>query len=69
MLPSLRHIRDLDVLVPLLGQRRAADVAADGPGSRGPELFKQFLDNESFRRWMTDTVFGLTYGDKGTPYA
>ena len=26
------------------------------------ELFKQFMDNELFRRWMTDTVFGLTYG-------
>jgi type I restriction enzyme, R subunit len=25
------------------------------------ELFKQFMDNESFRRWMTDTVFGITY--------
>jgi type I restriction enzyme R subunit len=25
------------------------------------ELFKQFSDNESFRRWMTDTVFNLTY--------
>jgi len=25
------------------------------------ELFKQFTDNESFRRWLTDTVFGLTY--------
>ena len=25
------------------------------------ELFKQFRDNESFRRWLTDTVFGLTY--------
>ena len=25
------------------------------------ELFKQFMDNESFRRWMADTVFGLTY--------
>jgi type I restriction enzyme R subunit len=25
------------------------------------ELFKQFIDNESFKRWMTDTVFGLTY--------
>ena len=27
------------------------------------ELFKQFMDNESFKRWMTDTVFGLTYKD------
>ena len=25
------------------------------------QLFKQFQDNESFRRWLTDTVFGLTY--------
>ncbi len=25
------------------------------------ELFKQFMDNQSFKRWMTDTVFGLTY--------
>ena len=29
------------------------------------ELFKQFMDNESFRRWMTDTVFGLTYEPSG----
>ncbi len=26
------------------------------------ELFKQFSDNESFRKWLTDTVFALTYG-------
>jgi type I restriction enzyme R subunit len=26
------------------------------------ELFKQFVDNKSFKRWMTDTVFGLTFG-------
>ncbi len=25
------------------------------------ELFKQFSDNESFRRWLMDTVFALTY--------
>ena len=25
------------------------------------ELFKQFSDNEGFRRWLTDTVFGITY--------
>ena len=29
------------------------------------ELFKQFMDNEGFKRWMTDTVFGLTYGASG----
>jgi len=25
------------------------------------ELFKQFSDNESFRKWLTDTIFMLTY--------
>ena len=29
------------------------------------ELFKQFMDNEGFKRWMTDTVFGLTYEEAG----
>ena len=25
------------------------------------ELFKQFMDNESFKRWLTDSVFRITY--------
>ena len=25
------------------------------------ELFKQFVDNEGFKRWLGDTVFGLAY--------
>ena len=29
------------------------------------QLFKQFSDNESFRRWLTDTVFRLTYEPSG----
>jgi len=29
------------------------------------QLFKQFQDNESFRGWLTDTVFGMTY-EKGS---
>lgn len=28
------------------------------------QLFKQFQDNDSFRHWLTDTVFGLTYEDQ-----
>src|SRR5262245_934257 len=31
------------------------------------ELFKQFMDNESFRRWLTDTVFGITYERRAAP--
>jgi type I restriction enzyme R subunit len=29
------------------------------------ELFKQFMDNDSFKRWMSDTVFALTYQPPG----
>ncbi len=25
------------------------------------ELFKQFMDNQGFKRWLTDTVFGIAY--------
>jgi type I restriction enzyme R subunit len=28
------------------------------------QLFKQFSDNESFRRWLTDTIFALTYSQQ-----
>lgn len=28
------------------------------------ELFEQFVENESFKRWMADTVFRLTYDQK-----
>ena len=31
------------------------------------ELFKQFMDNASFKRWMTDTVFDLAYEPAATP--
>jgi len=30
------------------------------------ELFRQFSDNEGFRRWLTDTIFGLTYEGPAT---
>ena len=30
------------------------------------ELFKQFTDNEGFKRWMTDTVFDLAYDRSAT---
>ena len=31
------------------------------------ELFKQFMDNEGFRRWMTDAVFELACRQAGAP--
>ena len=27
------------------------------------ELFKQFSDNQSFKKWLSDTVFNLTYSE------
>ena len=27
------------------------------------ELFKQFSDNSGFKRWLSDTIFGMTYQD------
>ena len=30
------------------------------------ELFKQFMDNDSFKRWLTDTVFSLAYEPAAT---
>ena len=29
------------------------------------ELFKQFMDNQGFKRWMSDAVFGLAYTQVG----
>ncbi len=31
------------------------------------ELFRTFWNDESFRRWLTDTVFGLTYDPSEAP--
>ena len=31
------------------------------------ELFKQFSDNDSFKKWLSDTVFGVTYSNPGAP--
>lgn len=32
------------------------------------ELFKQFQDNPSFKKWLSDLVFHLTYNKEGAPY-
>lgn len=32
------------------------------------ELFKQFQDNPSFKKWLSDFVFNLTYNKEGKPY-
>ncbi len=32
------------------------------------ELFKQFQDNPSFKKWLSDLVFNLTYNESGEPF-
>ena len=32
------------------------------------ELFKQFNDNPSFKKWLSDMVFNLTYNTKGETF-
>ena len=31
-----------------------------------PKLFKQFMNDANFKRWLTDTVFDLAYEPAGT---
>ena len=31
------------------------------------QLFRLYSDNESFKRWLTDTIFDLTYGSSSVP--
>ena len=32
------------------------------------EIFKQFQDNPSFKKWLSDLVFNLTYNEQGDPF-
>jgi len=31
------------------------------------ELYKQFTDNPSFKKWLSDMVFSVTYNTEGHP--
>lgn len=33
------------------------------------EIFKQWGDNPSFKKWLADMVFSVTYNDEGKPFA
>ena len=32
------------------------------------ELFKQYTDNQDFKKWLSDLVFNVTYNKAGKPY-
>nr|WP_274528726.1 DEAD/DEAH box helicase family protein [Paenibacillus piscarius] len=47
---------------------RALQTAILGVMSDNMELFKQFTDNPSFKKWLADMVFSVTYNSEGKPY-
>jgi type I restriction enzyme R subunit len=42
---------------------RALEKVVIGMLSDHTELFKQFSDNPGFKKWLADTIFGVTYDD------
>lgn len=47
---------------------RALDKAVMNMMADNMELYKQFKDNPSFKRWLSDMVFNLTYNTKGEAF-
>ncbi len=50
------------------GSERALQQVIFSIMSDNMELFKQFQDNPSFKKWLTNMVFNLTYNKEGHPY-
>lgn len=47
---------------------RALRMVTNSVMADNMELYKQFVDNEVFRKWLSDLVFNLTYNKAGKPY-
>lgn len=47
---------------------RALQSAVFDVMSDNMELFKQFTDNPSFKKWLADMVFSVTYNESGEPF-
>lgn len=47
---------------------RVASIVIFSIMAENMELFKQFQDNPSFRKWLSDLVFNLTYNPGGKMY-
>ena len=47
---------------------RALDAVFLANMSDNMELFKHFNDNPSFKKWLSDLVFNLTYNTEGKSY-
>lgn len=54
-------IKNSDKAAARLEHDRALQKVVIGMLSDHTELFKQFSDNPSFKKWLSDTIFGATY--------
>jgi type I restriction enzyme R subunit len=58
-------MRNSDKAAARLEHDRALQKVVIGMLSDHTELFKQFSDNPSFKKWLSDTIFGVTYEGAG----
>jgi len=56
-------IKNSDKAAARLEHDRALQKVVIGMLADHTELFKQFSDNPSFKKWLSDTIFGATYGE------
>jgi type I restriction enzyme R subunit len=56
-------IRNSDKAAARLEHDRALQNVVIGMLTDHTELFKQFSDNPSFKKWLADSIFGMTYAD------
>lgn len=58
-------MRNSDKAAARLEHDRALQKVVIGMLADDTELFKQFSDNPSFKKWLSDTIFGATYEGAG----
>lgn len=58
-------MKNSDKAAARLEHDRALQKVVIGMLSDHTELFKQFSDNPSFKKWLSDTIFGVTYEGAG----
>lgn len=47
---------------------RALRMVTNSVMADNMELYKQFVDNDVFRKWLSDLVFNMTYNKEGKPF-
>lgn len=58
-------MKNSDKAAARLEHDRALQKVVIGMLADHTELFKQFSDNPSFKKWLSDTIFGFTYEEAG----